>query len=293
MRIAITADLHWGHNALGDEATRLMLQQLQGQPPDLLLLGGDIGTDAHFDECLALFEPLACPKALVPGNHDLWVAANDSRGDSLRVYEHHLPEVCARRGYHYLDRAPLILADAELAIVGNINWYDYSWSLERMKAEVPNWQWHLSNKAFTRGRHNDGRFVVWKSDDVSFTRQIVTELQKQLDEALAAVERVIIMTHHPAFHAIGFPRTAPAQGLDELLWEALAGNRALEVVLQQHAERIPLIFSGHTHRAAEATFGPSRGINIGGDYHFKRMLIVDWPSCAIETHVFGDPNRRR
>jgi hypothetical protein len=101
------------------------------------------------------------------------------------------------------------------------------------------------------------------------------------------------MTHHPAFLGIGFPRTRPAEGLDELLWEALSGNRAMEALLEKNAERIPLILSGHTHRAGEATLGPARGFNIGGDYHFKQMLVIDWPTGAVETHVFGDPNKRR
>ena len=293
MRIAVTADLHFGHNRLGDDATQLLLQELQNRPPDLLLLGGDIGTDEHFGECLRLFEALPCLKAVVPGNHDLWVADNDHRGDSLAVYEHYLPDLCKKHGYHYLDQGPLILPDANLAIVGSINWYDYSWSIERMKAEVPNWQWHLENKAFTRGRHNDGRFVRWKTDDVGFTRQVVANLEQHLTQAFEQVAQAMVMTHHPAFHGLSFPRPTPAQGLDELLWEALSGNHALEVLLEKHAARIPLIFSGHTHRAAEATLGAAHGFNIGGDYHFKRMLIVDWPSGAIETFVFGDPNRRR
>ena len=101
------------------------------------------------------------------------------------------------------------------------------------------------------------------------------------------------MTHHPAFLGISFPRTRPAQGLDELLWEALSGNRGMEALLEKHAERIPLILSGHTHRAAEAMLGPARGFNIGGDYHFKRMLLIDWPAATVETFVFGDPNRPR
>src|SRR5204863_445485 len=39
MRIAVTADLHWGHNATGDAATRLLIQHLAHHPPDLFLLG--------------------------------------------------------------------------------------------------------------------------------------------------------------------------------------------------------------------------------------------------------------
>jgi 3',5'-cyclic AMP phosphodiesterase CpdA len=293
MHIAITADLHFGHNRLGDDATHLLLEHLQNQPPVLLLLGGDIGTDDHFAECLQLFRALPCRKALVPGNHDLWVADDDKRGDSLAVYQQHLPELCSMHEYHYLDFAPLIVAEANLAIVGSINWYDYSWSLERMKAQIPNWQWHLDNKAFSRGRHNDGRFVRWKSDDVSFTHEVVATLERHLTQSLAQVEHALVLTHHPAFHGLGFPRAAPAKDLDELLWEALSGNRGLETILEKHAGRIPLILSGHTHRSAEAQLGPARGINIGGDYHFKRMLIVDWPAGTIETFIFGDPNRRR
>src|SRR5688572_23264582 len=117
MRIAVTADLHFGHNRPGDEASALLHSHLQASPPDLLLLGGDLGTSDHFDECLKLFSGLPCVKALIPGNHDLWVAENDDRGDSLRVYERHLPQLCNTYGYHYLDRAPLVFKDANLAIV--------------------------------------------------------------------------------------------------------------------------------------------------------------------------------
>ena len=105
--------------------------------------------------------------------------------------------------------------------------------------------------------------------------------------------RAIVLTHHPAFHGLSFPRPTPAQGVDELLWEALSGNRAIEEVLEKHARQIPLILSGHTHRATEAKLGPAQGINIGGDYHFKRMLVYDWPARTIETFIFGNPDKRR
>src|SRR5437016_1290535 len=122
MRIAITADLHWGHHPLGDEATRGLVDFLKAQAPDLILLGGDQGTEDHFGACLKLFAGFSCAKALVPGNHDIWVAANDARGDSLHLYQHLLPELCSALGFHYLDQGPLILPEADLAIAGSINW---------------------------------------------------------------------------------------------------------------------------------------------------------------------------
>ncbi len=293
MRIAITADLHWGHNRLGDEATRFLRRHLDQSPVDVLLLGGDLGTADHFDECLELFADLPCARAVIPGNHDLWVVENDSRGDSLHVYEQHLPGLCALHGYHYLDRGPLILSQADLAIVGTINWYDYSWSINRLRAEVPNWEWHLRTKSFTRGRHNDGRFIRWALDDAGFTRVVVENFGRQLDEALGRVGRAMVLTHHPALHGLSFLREAAAHGLDPLLWEAFSGNTAMEDVLRAHAGRIPFIFSGHTHRDTECRLGDAIGLNVGGDYHFKRMLIVDWPGGQTHAHVFGDPSRRR
>jgi predicted phosphohydrolase len=293
MRIAVTADLHWGHSRLGNEATELLRRHLDREPVDLLLLGGDLGTAEHFDSCLKLFADLPCPRAAVPGNHDLWVIDDDTRGDSLHVYQQHLPGLCALSHVHYLDLAPLILPDADLAIVGSINWYDYSWSLDRLRAEVPDWDWHLRNKAFTRGRHNDSRFIRWPTDDVSFTRTVVANLGRHLEAALAQVGHVIVLTHHPALRGLAFPREGPAQGLDPLLWDALSGNAAMEDLLAPHGDRIAFIFSGHTHRAAECRLGSAVGLNVGGDYHFKRMLIIDWPSRAVQAHVFGDPSRRR
>ena len=66
-------------------------------------------------------------------------------------------------------------------------------------------------------------------------------------------------------------------------------NHLLEIVLEKYADRIGMIFSGHTHRAIEGRLGPCQGYNIGGDYHFKRLLILDWPAGNVEAHVFGSP----
>ena len=189
-------------------------------------------------------------------------------------------------GYHYLDQAPLLFPNANLAVVGSMNWYDYSWAIERMKAEVPDWEWHLKNKAFTRGRHNDGRFVRWPTDDVAFTRMIVNTFEQHLTQALTQVEHALVMTHHPAFQGISFPRSAPAQGLDSLLWEGCPAR--LRIVLK-HAQAHPS--SSATHRE-RALLGRAR-LQHRRRLPLQRMLMLDWPTRTIETFIFGDPNRRR
>jgi len=289
LRLAFTADLHWGINARGDEATRLLISYLQAEPPDVLVLAGDVGAAENFAPCLELFAALPSRKALVPGNHDIWVRDDDPRGDSLQVYQDYLPHLCATHGYHYLDQGPVLFPELDLALIGAMNWYDYSWSLQTLKLLVPDWEERLRTKRFTRGRHNDARFVRWPLTDVSFTAQSVAEIDKQLQQALAMVGQAIVVTHHPPFYGLSFPRPLSSIALDTVLWDAFGGNRSLEELLSRHASQVPFAFCGHTHRARENQLSGIRGYNIGGDYHFKRLLMLDWPSGTVEAHQFGDP----
>jgi predicted phosphohydrolase len=289
LRLAITADLHWGIRPAGDEATRLLVAFLEADPPDIFVIAGDVGAGNDFGPCLELFAGLPSRKALVPGNHDIWVRADDPRGDSLRVYREHLPALCLANGFHYLDERPLVFMEADLALVGSMNWYDYSWSLQSLRRLHPGEEDRLRTKRFTRGRHNDANYVRWPLDDVTFTAQTVATMRRQLLTAFDVASRAVVVTHHPPFYGLNFPRPAPPVHLDGLLWDAFSGNRAMEDLLAEHQERIAVAFCGHTHHVRENSLGPIRGYNIGGDYHFKRLLCLDWPSGTIEEHTFGNP----
>ena len=287
-RLAFTADLHWGHRT-GAAAVARLAAFLRAAPPDVLVLAGDLGVGPAFDECLAHFADLPCRKALVPGNHDVWVQPEDADYNSLDLYERRLPASAARFGFHYLDREPLPLPDGGPALVGSINWYDYSWALDDLRRRFPDELPRLHSKRFTRGRHNDANFVRWPLDDVQFTARVVAKLERDLQAALATADQAIVVTHHPPFAGLSFPRPDDSPPpLDWLLWEGFCGNRALENVLKRQGGRVPFAFCGHTHRAREATFGRVRGYNIGGDYAMKRLLMLDWPAGEVTAHEFAD-----
>jgi predicted phosphohydrolase len=285
LTLAITADLHWGHR-LATEPTRLLVEYLHARSPDVLVLAGDIGTGVLFEDCLRLFADLSCRKVLVPGNHDLWVQP-DAEHDSLEVYEHRLPEASARAGFHYLDSGPLVLSEVDLALVGSINWYDYSWALDGIRRHYPAEEERLRTKHFTRGRHNDANFIRWPIDDIAFTSLVTATLERHLFAAREQASRLIVVTHHPPFYGLSFPRPGPPESLDSWLWDAFAGNASVEQLLKCHADRIAFAFCGHTHRARENTLDGIRGYNVGSDYPVKRLLWLEWPAGTVESHVFG------
>lgn len=287
LRIALTADLHFGtRHTAGNLATLEMAAHLCERQPDVLILAGDIGAGDDFARCLDLFAHIPCLKALVPGNHDIWVTSSDSRGNSLQVYQTVLPRLAHERGFHYLDHGPLLLPEYKLAIAGSINWYDYSWSISELANATPDWADRLRNKRFVRGRHNDHNFVRWPYSDATFTTEVVDNLTRHLDEGLAQMDRAIVVTHHPSFRGLNYPAPEPLQ-LDDLLWKAFSGNAQLENVLAQRADRVAFTFCGHTHCEREGRLGGIIGHNIGGDYHFKRLLWLEWPSGKIEAVQFG------
>jgi 3',5'-cyclic AMP phosphodiesterase CpdA len=286
LRLAVTADLHYGaRHPTGNRATFDLVASLSEQTPDLLILAGDIGAGDDFDRCLALFDHLECRKALVPGNHDVWVRQFDARGDSLDVYDRHLPAVAKAHGFVYLDHDSMVFPDSGLAVVGTMNWYDYTWDTDLLREAAPDWEERLRTKRFTRGMHNDANFVRWPLTDLTFTDRVVAKLTADLEAALARVEKVVVVAHHPPLRGLLYPADEPPP-LDALLWRAFSGNTRVEALLTAHAGRIPLVFCGHTHAARDCEVGPMRGFNVGGDYGWKRLLRVDWPSGAVSAEEF-------
>lgn len=289
LSLAITADLHWrdGYET-GQRATLDLVAHLVANPPDVLILAGDIGAGEDFGRCLELFDPLSCRKALVPGNHDLWVNSFDPRGDSKKLFREDLPRMSREHGFAYLDDGPLAIPESDLAIAGTVNWYDYSWSIHELPNLAEDWERRLKTKRFHRGRHNDANFIRWDTDDSGFTREVVAGFERTLADAFGKVGNVIAVTHHPPVRGLNFPRTGPPT-FDGALWTALSGNTALEAVVEANAARIPFVFCGHTHRAVQCTVGPTRAYNIGGDYPWKRLLTLEWPAGTLTaTSFLGD-----
>ena len=270
MQLAVTADLHWGLSPKGDAATRELARCVLNLAPDALAIAGDVGEGSDFGRSLSLFSNLTCLRLIIPGNHDLWI--RDPGHSSLARYEERLPEIAAEHGFQYLDLQPYLSPDGVEAVVGSINWYDYSFADPELEQEYPDARWMYERKLFPTGRHNDGRFIHFGMSDSEFSGRVVAHFQGQLTALPATVERVIVLQHHPPIRELFYP--GPVTTDEQRFWLAYAGNRRMEEAVLADP-RVTTVLCGHTHAYRATEVDGRRCRNIGGDYDFKRLLLLD------------------
>jgi 3',5'-cyclic AMP phosphodiesterase CpdA len=156
---------------------------------------------------------LDCPRAWVPGNHDLWVIDAESDRDSTDFrYSLGLPAVSKSAGWHYLPGGPLFLASSQIAVVGTTGWFTDRGYSEAFDAEAD---------------ERDG--------------QLAKRFANELDAQIASVPdgaRLVVVTHHVP-HVACLPEGSSRRAE----YSALIAE-----VIAQHAKRIDLVVHGHKHR---------------------------------------------
>jgi 3',5'-cyclic AMP phosphodiesterase CpdA len=282
MRLAVTADLHWGLRPRGDEATLRLRDDVLERQPDVLLILGDVAENERVRDCLSLFTEVEAARLVVAGNHDLWTRRPSPR--SRLIWELDFPEAARSAGFHDLETGNWLSPDGRLAIAGSINWYDYTFADPELEREDPRVKEDYLMKLFPDGIHVDGRLVRLGISDPEFTNLVVRRLQRRLRSLPQSVEQLVVGTHHPALRELFWPE--PPATLGQRYWLAYTGNRRMDVLVRGH----PLarwVFSGHTHREVTADVGPTRALNVGGDYDWKRLLLVDTDTGEETAFIFG------
>jgi predicted phosphodiesterase len=279
MRLLITADLHYNHprsRPLADE----LIDKMNAEPADVLIVIGDTAAadgDA-LERCLSRFT-FTGPKLFVAGNHELWTHGDDS----YRLFTEELPRRVRNLGWHWLETEPFV--QDEIAIVGSVGWYDFSFASKELGIPQRFYAAKVSPGAAERfsqyaelfkrtddilpisrqviARWNDGKFVKLHRSDEEFLQEILDRLRAQL-VLLAEKERVIACIHHLPFREL-LPPPHSAQ------WDfvkAFLGSERIGQLLLAH-ENVRDVFCGHSHFARQATIGNLHAVNIGSGYRWK------------------------
>jgi predicted phosphohydrolase len=280
MRLLATADLHFNH-AKSRELARQCISDMNAAGGDVLLLVGDTasGDAGQLEEALSLFT-FDGPKLFVAGNHELWTRTGDTRTH----FEADLPARVRAMGWHWLEGAPFVAGD--VAIVGSVGWYDYSFAPPSLniprrfyEAKVsPGAAERLSEFAHLLGpdvppeageilaRWNDGKFIRLGESDESFLKRLLEGLKAQLD-ALVSQRTILAAVHHLPFASLVPPRHSASL---DFAWAYLGSGRIGELLLRY--PNVQRVLCGHSHFAAAAQEGHIAVTNIGSGYRQKRFL---------------------
>jgi len=275
VRIAATADLHYGMRPAWDAAVRELARRIVDRSPDVILVAGDVAI-AHpgeVIECLSLFSDSSARKLVVPGNHDIWTSLAGEGADSLTIYEEIFPKSAALAGFHTLDRSPVVV-DA-VGFAGSIGWYDYGFA--DVALDVPR-EAYAAKYLPGIGMWNDGRFVQWRHDDLSFTRTVVDRLKDHLSVVREQASCIVVLTHHLAFEQLVVRRAHRG-------WEfhnAFMGTPRLGRLLLEEP-KVRLTICGHSHHERRVQVGHMEAVNIGSTYTRKRFLLFEVDGRGVQS----------
>jgi len=295
VRIAVTADLHYGKNPNEDAATESLADRIIQRDPDVIVIAGDVAIANPLSTvaCLRLFAKATARKYVIPGNHDLWSRGGETSADSYTIWERLFTRSSELGGFLRFDHAPAMLepvGGVSIGLVGSIGWYDYSFTEGH---GIPK-RW-LERKLMPgedgrpRAIWNDGRFIKWEHDDESFTRMLVDRLRNDVQTVRDESTSIVAVTHHLPFTELLPPRDdkdSPPGGVDRFT-DAFLGSRAIgEVLLAE--PKVTLAVSGHSHSPCEASIRHVRAITVGSSGAEKRALFFEADAAGNVVQVGGE-----
>lgn len=281
----MTADLHFNH-ARSRPLAEQIIEQMNAAGGDVLLLVGDSAAadGDELEQCLSLFR-FSGPRLFVAGNHELWTRRDDSRA----IFDDELPRRVRACGWHWLQSDPFIAGD--VAIVGSVGWYDYSFAPAALGIPKRFYEHKVSPGAAERlpqcahlfertddipdasrdivARWNDARFVRLRQTDEDFLGELLAQLEAQLT-GLRECRHVVAAVHHLPFREL----LPPSGGMQWDFAKAYLGSPRIGQVLLRFPN-VRQVFCGHSHMAAEAQIGPIHAVNIGSGYRYKTFRRID------------------
>jgi predicted phosphohydrolase len=264
-----------------DGAVEELARRVLARRPDVIIVAGDVAVadPREVVACLSLFSESPARRLVVPGNHDLWTLPRGEGADSLTIYEEIFPKAAALAGFHTLDQSPVVVG--KVGFVGSVGWYDYGFADPTLG--VP-------QDAYARkrlpgvGMWNDGQFVHWEHDDVSFTQAVLDRLREHLRLVREQVSCIVAVTHHLAFEQLVVRRADRAWGFHNAF---MGSPRMGEDLLAE--PKVRLNVCGHTHHMRRTRVGAIDAINIGSTYGTKRCLFFvaddDGARCVESEEV--------
>lgn len=260
MKIALISDLHIDINKEYPVLEAVAAEAGDNQA-DLLVIAGDISENPK--QTLSAMKQLqnmcSFPVYYVPGNHDLWNKFCPER-TTEEIYD------CYLKDESCLSGKAIILGEGngELAVTGDVGWYDYSLAepeytremLDAMSISGRTWQDHLYNQ--------------WTKDNASQMARSLEGLERQLKQC--GEVPILVVTHMLS----GRDFCVPVSQKDWGFFNAYLGSTALEQLYLQYPVRYAVC--GHVHYRSQ--------VERNGILHICPCLgyYNEWPLYQLEDN---------
>jgi len=236
VRIAAISDLHVIPNDEDDFLLAEIRKKVEEIEPDVFVVAGDLSDDLDtLSRTLGMLRVDDCENLFVAGNHDVWFDESGGPG-SLEKYSRLIGQECRRRGFLHLPDAPFIADD--LAFIGSVGWYDYSFRREDMDIPIESYEHKEHNGAIWYDLFR----IDWTMTDVEATEIFNRRIEYDLSTLPDSVRHVVYVSHHLPFQELTIYK-------DRLPWDfhsAFMGAKSTGEVLLRDG-RVLLSISGHSH----------------------------------------------
>lgn len=258
MRLAWLTDIHL--EFAGDRGVEALVREVLAARPDVILLGGDIGTAVSVMGYLRrLAAAVRVPIHFVLGNHDFYGGAIAAvRAEAATLSTGH-------DGLSWLSAAGVVPLTEQTALIGHDGWGDGG----------------FGNAATTRVMLNDFLLIdelrtPSHQQRLAVLRRLgeeaATHLRAVLPEALDRFEQVVVLTHVPPFAEAAWHEGQPSNPDWLPYFACRAAGEVLMDAMIRHPKRRMTVLCGHTHGAGECAPLPNLTVLTGGAEYGKPQL---------------------
>lgn len=251
LRIAAISDLH----ILPDESDKQLLECIRERveeiDPDVFVIAGDVSD--HLDiltDALTKLHVAGSTNLYVAGNHDVWFEDTGGPG-TLEKYSHKIGEACREAGFLHLPDSPFVLSN--IAFVGSMGWYDYSFRRHDLDIPMENYE----KKEFRGAVWYDLFKIDWVFTDAEATSLFNQKLEYDLKTLPKHITQVVYISHHLPFQNLTVYK-------DRLPWDfysAFMGATSTGKILEEDG-RIIISISGHSHIRNQMSRGNITAITV-------------------------------
>ncbi len=275
MKVAITADLHYGLTNIPEILS--IAKRISEESPDVVVLAGDLAETVRdpirFVDLLTIFrvELGETPILVLSGNHDLWCGPR-SHYDSKDLWTRQLPDMTKASMCFWLEGDNW--SQDGVAIVGSYLHYDYSAQDKVGPTSTLPHEYLAKNK----GKVNmDGKRMRGLPDDITFARAIGEGFRQRLLDAQSdpSIESIVVATHVPCVEQL---ITRRPYNFSWSIATPYFGNLSHQDVIFG-CDKVKWVIGAHSHQEISAAFDTPKGavqlFNLGSDCNNPEYKTIE------------------